>query len=144
MLRFSLTAMLLAGMSSAALAQGVSPSGAVHGQNWQMGQDLERARNPTAAPLGTAPDRARRVEQQRRQNQPITGTGRPVAAVPAPTPAPTPARVTAPQAARPPARPTPPRPPAEPASIAPSLRAAPVAIPSGQSTGAARGTPASR
>ena len=134
MLRFSFTAMLLAGMGSAALAQGVSPSGAVHGQNWQMGQDLERARNPAAAPLGPASDRAQRAERQRRQNQPITGTGRPVAAVPAPTPAP----VTAAPARRAP------RPRAEPASVAPSLRSAPVAIPAGQSTGAARRTPDSR
>ena len=142
--RLALAAILLSGVTAPALAQGISPDGAVHGQNWQMGQDLDNARNPAAAPLGPSQDRARRAAEQRRQNQPITGTGRPVTAVPNPTPAP---------GATPPARPArtttaptapPRRPPPEPASVAPSVRSAPVAIPPGQSTGAARGTPDSR
>lgn len=144
MTRLALTAILLASVAAPALAQGVAPSGTLHGQNWQMGQDLDNSRNPAAAPIGPAQDRARRAELQRRQNQTFSGTGRPVPGVPNPTPGPA-ATTPAPRPAALPARTTPPRRPLpEPATAAPSVRSAPVTLAPGQSTGAARGTPDSR
>ena len=153
-------------LSQEAAAQGATSRGPLVGQNWQLGQDLDNARNTTSAPVGTAPDRIQRAQRQQRQNRPITGAGRPVATVPTPTP-------TAAAAPRPPTRPPtrPVTPLATPQSAAvPSARtqpapatqpstpgelpasttapgtprsAAPLPSP-GQSTGAARAMPASR
>lgn len=85
---FAITAALLAGMAGQALAQGTSASGsgAIHGQNWTMGQDLNNARNVAPTPGTMAADRARRAERQRQLNQNFDGTGRPAANVPQPTP----------------------------------------------------------
>lgn len=85
---FAITAALLAGLSGSALAQSTSSSGsgAIHGQNWTMGQDLSNARNLAPQPGTMAADRARRAERQRQLNQNFDGTGRPAASVPQPTP----------------------------------------------------------
>lgn len=85
---FAITAILLAGLSAPALAQSTSSSGtgAIHGQNWTMGQDLSNARNTAPTPGTLAADRARRAERQRQLNQNFDGTGRPTTNVPQPTP----------------------------------------------------------
>lgn len=85
---FAITAALLAGLSGSAFAQSTSSSGsgAIHGQNWTMGQDLSNARNTAPTPGTLAADRARRAERQRQLNQNFDGTGRPAANVPQPTP----------------------------------------------------------
>lgn len=85
---FAITATLLAGLSGGALAQSssASGSGAIHGQNWTMGQDLNNARNLAPTPGTMAADRARRAERQRQLQQHFDGTGRPAANVPPPTP----------------------------------------------------------
>ncbi len=158
--RMVLAAALILGCVGSALAQGTSPSGVVHGQNWQLPQDLDNARNPTTAPQGTAADRPARAQRQRRQSQNFPGTGRRVATVPSPTPpqvpvmpsetAPGPAARTRPvPPAAVPGDQAPPRaaatPPVEPGQSTGVARATRSALPAaGQSTGAARGTPASR
>jgi hypothetical protein len=85
---FAITAALLAGLAGHALAQGTSASGsgAIHGQNWTMGQDLNNARNLAPTPGTLAADRARRAERQRQLQQNFDGTGRPATNVPQPTP----------------------------------------------------------
>lgn len=85
---FAITAVVLAGLSGAALAQGTSSSGsgAIHGQNWTMGQDLSNARNTAPQPGTLAADRARRAERQRQLGQNFSGNGAPTTA-PTPTPA---------------------------------------------------------
>ena len=85
---FAITAALVLGLSGPALAQSssTSGSGAIHGQNWTMGQDLSNARNVAPTPGTLAADRARRAERQRQLNQNFDGTGRPAASVPQPTP----------------------------------------------------------
>lgn len=73
-----ITATLLAAMSGAALAQGANNgSGAIHGQNWTMGQDLSNNRNLAPTPGTMAADRARRAERQRALAQNFDGNGRP-------------------------------------------------------------------
>lgn len=86
---FAITAALLAGFSASALAQGTSSSGsgAIHGQNWTMGQDLANARNVAPQPGTLAADRARRAERQRQLGQNFSGNGTPAAARPATPPA---------------------------------------------------------
>jgi hypothetical protein len=155
-----------------ALAQAGAPSGAISGPSRNYSQDRDTPTNLTAAPVGTARDRVERQQRQQRQRQNITGTGRAVAAPPAPTPvaAARPAAPAAAAATRPAAPPAPAARPATPAAATPPAVAPPVvappgavrpgatmlapadgvrsgsAVPSmvGQSTGAARGTPASR
>jgi hypothetical protein len=85
---FAMIAALMAGLSGTALAQGTSSSGsgAIHGQNWTMGQDLNNARNTAPQPGTLAADRARRADRQRQLGQNFDGTGRPTTNVPAPTP----------------------------------------------------------
>jgi hypothetical protein len=156
---------ILLALPGLALAQAGAPSGVVSGPPRTSIQDRDTPTNLTTAPVGTARDRVERQQRQQRQRQTITGTGRPVAAPPAPTPvaAARPAAPAAPTAAapaRPAATPAPAAPAARPAVAAPpggvrpgATMLAPAdgvrsssAVPSmvGQSTGAARGTPASR
>jgi hypothetical protein len=164
---------VLLALPGLALAQAGAPSGVVAGPSRNFSQDRDTPTNLTAAPVGTARDRVERQQRQQRQRQNITGTGRPVAAPPAPTPVAA-ARPPAPAAPAPTAAPA--RPAAAPAPAAPARPATPAAatpqvvtppgatrpgatmlapadgvrsgsaVPSlvGQSTGAARGTPASR
>lgn len=151
----------VAPFGAAALAQGVTPSGAIFGDGRDFSQDLTRPAHTAPRPGSTQSMQTRRAEQQRQANQNFPGTGRPVAAPPAPTPQPGAARAAAtqPVGASPIARPTPPARPqperpasplaARPAVPAPaaapaSTRAAPVTIQPGQSTGAARGGGATR
>jgi hypothetical protein len=85
---FAITAALLAGLAGNALAQGTSASGngAIHGQNWTMGQDLNNARNLAPQPGTLAADRARRAERQRQLSRNFDGIGRPATNVPQPSP----------------------------------------------------------
>jgi hypothetical protein len=153
--------LILTMMPSMVLAQIGAPSGVVTGASRNFSQDRDTPTNLTAAPIGTARDRLERQQRQQSQRQNITGTGRPVAAPPAPTPMAA-ARPVAPAApARPVAPPAAAARPATPAAVAaapgPARPGATIlapadgvrsgsAVPSlaGQSTGAARGTPASR
>ncbi|MBS7791478.1 hypothetical protein KTR66_15860 [Roseococcus sp. SDR] len=154
-----LLAPLLFTPAATPLAQGVSSNGVVFGDGRDPSQDFIRPGETPARPSAgtTAAERARRAERQRQINQNFSGTGRPVAAPPTP---PAPARTSAAPVA-PPAAPAPvvpaqsaaARPPvaagpaetrAGTAAPPPGTRAAPVVIQPGQSTGAARGTPASR
>lgn len=84
----AITSVVMAGLSGVALAQSSSSSGsgAIHGQNWTMGQDLSHARNTAPQPGTLAADRARRAERQRQLNQNFDGIGRPATNVPQPTP----------------------------------------------------------
>ncbi|WPB84430.1 hypothetical protein [Sediminicoccus rosea] len=159
MRRTALTLILLLAPLAAPQAQGVAPNGVIFGDGRDTSQDLTRPGEARARPDPTSSERARRAERQRQMNQNFPGTGRPVAAPPAPATAPpTPvvapaAPAAAPRAAAPTApsapRPQPAAGPAEPragtAAPPPGTRAAPVLLQPGQSTGAARGaTPASR
>jgi hypothetical protein len=85
---FAITAALLAGLSGTSFAQGTSSSGsgAIHGQNWTMGQDLNNARNLAPQPGTLAADRTRRAERQRQLARDYDGVGRPATNVPQPTP----------------------------------------------------------
>ncbi|WP_421991968.1 hypothetical protein [Roseococcus sp.] len=79
----AITTALLAGISAPAFAQSASGpggSGAIHGQNWTMGQDLSNNRNTAAQPGTLAGDRAARAERQRQHGQNFSGTGRPTSA----------------------------------------------------------------
>lgn len=128
-----------------ASAQGIAPNGAVFGDGRDFSQDLTRPGAPPGRPSARSTERDRRAERRRQANQNFPGTGRPVAAPPVATPAiGQPARPIAPT--RPQAEPTGPSPERRAATAAPppSPRTAPVAIQPGQSTGAARGAPASR
>jgi hypothetical protein len=114
-------------MPGLALAQAGAPSGVVTGPSRNFSQDRDTPRNLTAAPVGTAKDRVERVQRQQRQNQNITGTGRAVAAPPAPTPVAA-ARPAAPAAATPAARPATPPAAAAPAATAPAAGARPATV----------------
>nr|WP_314076285.1 hypothetical protein [uncultured Roseococcus sp.] len=85
---FALTVALLAGTAGPALAQGTSASGsgAIHGQNWTMGQDFSQHRQTAPTPGTLAADRALRAERQRQMSRNFDGVGRPVAQMPVPTP----------------------------------------------------------
>lgn len=134
--RTALMMALLTGGIGPAVAQGMAPSGVVHGQNWQMPQDLDSAQNTSARPAGSASDRQQRALRQQRQNQTFSGVGRPVVGAPLATPPGSPQRAGIPQ-------PTPPTRPAAPVSaMTPGIAARGAQdIPTepGQSTGPARG-----
>ncbi|WP_424810869.1 hypothetical protein [Roseococcus sp. YIM B11640] len=68
---------LLSALAPSAFAQGTSSSGsgAIHGQNWTMGQDLNNARNVAPSPGTVAADRAARAQRQQQFNQNFSGTG---------------------------------------------------------------------
>jgi hypothetical protein len=154
MTSLALALILLLVPVAAPLAQGVTSQGVIFGDGRDTGQDLTRPGEVRARPDATPSERDRRAERQRQLNQNFSGTGRPVAAPPAPATVPQAPAVAAPAAAARPATPAAPRTqpaagPAEPRASAvappPGTRAAPVLLQPGQSTGAARGpTPASR
>jgi hypothetical protein len=67
---------LVVGLGFATLpasAQQVTSQGAIHGQNWNMGEDLESLNAMTRPGSALARDRAARAARQAQFNQPVTG-----------------------------------------------------------------------
>jgi len=78
MRRIILTAaLLIAGFTGTASAQGIAPNGVVFGQNWKMPQDFSSQTSMQAAhgaSSGSAADRAARAARQSQFNRNFPGT----------------------------------------------------------------------
>ena len=69
------TALITAGFTGAASAQGISSNGVIYGQNWNLPQDLSTLERMQATQgSGSAADRSARAARQARFNQNFPGT----------------------------------------------------------------------
>ncbi|MDB5416333.1 MAG: hypothetical protein JWR10_4668 [Rubritepida sp.] len=74
MRRTGFSALILIATMGFASAQQVTALGAVHGQTWNMGQDLNRMEATQRLPSPLATDRAARARRQAQFNRSFPGT----------------------------------------------------------------------